>query len=146
MSDEPTPVSQPDHPLAELGLVLESSGDGLAGTAELNGFDTRIRSERIAPIVAWARAHFPGSLDLDHAEGWAGLRPATPGNIPLIGRSTRPNLWLNTGHGTLGWTLACGSAAALARACRQLCFCSRALSRLVESVPAHSPTRPPNPL
>lgn len=101
-------------------IVCSRLGERLrvAGTAELNGFDTRIRSERIAPIVAWARAHFPGALDLDHAEGWAGLRPATPGNIPLIGRSTRPNLWLNTGHGTLGWTLACGSAAALAQLMR----------------------------
>jgi D-amino-acid dehydrogenase len=51
---------------------------------------------------------------LARAEPWAGLRPATPGNVPLIGRSARPGLWLNTGHGTLGWTLACGSAAALA--------------------------------
>ena len=45
---------------------------------------------------------------------WAGLRPATPSNVPLIGRTRYGNLWLNTGHGTLGWTMACGSAAALA--------------------------------
>ena len=45
---------------------------------------------------------------------WAGLRPATPNNVPIIGRSRFPNLYLNTGHGTLGWTLAAGSACALA--------------------------------
>ena len=101
-------------------IVCSRLGDRLrvAGTAELNGFDTRVRPERVAPILDWARVHFPGALDLERAEGWAGLRPATPGNIPLIGRSTRPNLWLNTGHGTLGWTLACGSAAALAQLMR----------------------------
>lgn len=86
----------------------------IAGTAELNGFDTRIRPERIAGILEWAASRFPGAIDIDRAEHWAGLRPATPGNVPLIGRGRHPNLWLNTGHGTLGWTLACGSAAALA--------------------------------
>ena len=86
----------------------------IAGTAELNGFDTRIRPERIAGILEWARSRFPGAIDIDRAEHWAGLRPATPGNVPLIGRGRHAKLWLNTGHGTLGWTLACGSAAALA--------------------------------
>ena len=86
----------------------------IAGTAELNGFDTNVRPERIAGILAWAQSRFPGAIDIERAEHWAGLRPATPGNVPLIGRGRRANLWLNTGHGTLGWTLSCGSAAALA--------------------------------
>jgi D-amino-acid dehydrogenase len=47
-------------------------------------------------------------------ENWTGLRPATPSNVPLIGRTRLKNLFLNTGHGTLGWTLACGSGSALA--------------------------------
>ena len=47
-------------------------------------------------------------------ENWAGLRPATPNNVPLVGRGPLRNLYLNTGHGTLGWTLACGSGRALA--------------------------------
>ncbi|HSG22806.1 MAG TPA: FAD-dependent oxidoreductase, partial [Azonexus sp.] len=47
-------------------------------------------------------------------EFWCGLRPATPSNVPIIGRSRYSNLWLNTGHGTLGWTMSCGSASALA--------------------------------
>ena len=97
-------------------IVCSRLGDRLrvAGTAELNGFDTTIRAERIAPIMEWVQSRFPRAIDLARAEPWAGLRPATPGNVPLIGRSARPGLWLNTGHGTLGWTLACGSAAALA--------------------------------
>ena len=86
----------------------------IAGTAELNGFDTHVRPERIAGILAWAQSRFPGAIDIERAEHWAGLRPATPGNVPLIGRGGRANLWFNTGHGTLGWTLSCGSAAALA--------------------------------
>jgi len=57
---------------------------------------------------------FPNAGERDRAEYWAGLRPATPGNVPLIGRTRYPNLYLNTGHGTLGWTLACGSGQAIA--------------------------------
>ena len=97
-------------------IVCSRLGDRLrvAGTAELTGYDTRVRAERIEPLLDWVKRQFPGAIDPAHAEPWAGLRPATPGNIPLIGRSRLPGLWLNTGHGTLGWTLACGSAAALA--------------------------------
>jgi D-amino-acid dehydrogenase len=57
---------------------------------------------------------FPGATDVSRAQYWAGLRPATPSNLPLIGRSKISNLYLNTGHGTLGWTHACGSGKALA--------------------------------
>lgn len=97
-------------------IVCSRLGDRLriAGTAELDGFDTTIRAERVKPIFDWAGARFPGALDLTRAKAWAGLRPATPGNLPLIGRARASNLWFNTGHGTLGWTLACGSAASLA--------------------------------
>jgi D-amino-acid dehydrogenase len=57
---------------------------------------------------------FPDLRPDGDPEFWCGLRPATPSNVPFIGRSTHPNLYLNTGHGTLGWTMACGSGAALA--------------------------------
>lgn len=86
----------------------------IAGTAELNGFDNSIRPERIAAITDWVESRFPGAIDTTRISPWAGLRPATPGNLPIIGKGKGANLWLNTGHGTLGWTLACGSAAALA--------------------------------
>ena len=96
-------------------IVCSRLGDHLriAGTAELTGFDTRLRPERIRPLLEWAQHNFPGALNDARVTPWAGLRPATPGNVPLIGKSTCENLWLNTGHGTLGWTLACGSASAL---------------------------------
>jgi D-amino-acid dehydrogenase len=57
---------------------------------------------------------FPRASSYDRVEYWAGLRPATPGNVPLVGRTRFANLFVNTGHGTLGWTLACGSGRALA--------------------------------
>ena len=53
--------------------------------------------------------------DASQAQFWTGLRPATPSNVPLIGRTRLPNLFLNTGHGTLGWTHACGSGRSIAR-------------------------------
>ncbi len=97
-------------------IVCSRLGERLriAGTAELNGFDTTIRPERIRGILDWAAQRFPGAIDPAQAVPWAGLRPATPGNLPVIGKGRGVNLWFNTGHGTLGWTLACGSAAALA--------------------------------
>ena len=58
---------------------------------------------------------FPGAGDIEHASFWTGLRPATPSNVPIIGKSKLPNLFLNTGHGTLGWTHACGSGKSIAR-------------------------------
>ena len=57
---------------------------------------------------------FPGAGDATQAQFWSGLRPATPSNVPLIGKTKVGNLFLNTGHGTLGWTHACGSGKALA--------------------------------
>ena len=97
-------------------IVCSRLGNHLrvAGTAELNGFDTSVRSERIQPLTEWVRLNFPGAIDETQLTTWAGLRPSTPGNLPLIGKTPWSNLWLNTGHGTLGWTLACGSAAAIA--------------------------------
>lgn len=78
--------------------------------AELGGFDTAIDPGRVAELAAKARALFPDGADWDTAEPWCGLRPMTPTGIPLIGRSRIENLWLNTGHGSLGWSMSCGSA------------------------------------
>ena len=99
-----------------LKIVVSRLGDRLrvAGTAEFAGYDVSINPTRCEAILARARTLFPGAFDSSQAQFWAGLRPATPGNVPLIGRTRISNLWLNTGHGTLGWTLACGSGRALA--------------------------------
>ncbi len=86
----------------------------IAGTAELAGFDDAIRPQRIAPLERWGKRLVGDAVDWTRAEPWAGLRPMTASGVPIIGRSRHPTVWLNTGHGSLGWTLACGSADALA--------------------------------
>ena len=86
----------------------------VAGTAELGGYDPQIDVGRCAAILHRVQQLFPDGGDFPRAQPWAGLRPATPSNVPIIGRSRIPNLFLNTGHGTLGWTLACGSGHAIA--------------------------------
>ena len=87
----------------------------IAGTAELNGYDRDLNRVRCEAIVRRIEELFPGAGDTERAQFWTGLRPATPSNVPIIGRSKLPNLYLNTGHGTLGWTHACGSGKSIAR-------------------------------
>ncbi|MCL2345008.1 MAG: D-amino acid dehydrogenase [Desulfobulbus sp.] len=100
----------------ERKLVFSRLGDRLrvAGTAEFNGYNLDLNAVRCQALSQRVRQLFPRLEIAGPAQFWCGLRPATPSNRPLIGRSRYANLWLNTGHGTLGWTLACGSAAALA--------------------------------
>ena len=97
-------------------IVISRLGNRLraAGTAELTGYDTSINTTRCAAILRRIRQLFPQLGAVTTVENWAGLRPATPGNVPVIGRTRYKNLFLDTGHGTLGWTLACGSGRALA--------------------------------
>jgi D-amino-acid dehydrogenase len=101
----------------EYKLVFSRLGQRLriAGTAELNGYDRDLNRVRCEAIVKRVEALFPGAGDTTQAQFWTGLRPATPSNVPIIGRSKLPNLYLNTGHGTLGWTHACGSGKSIAR-------------------------------
>jgi D-amino-acid dehydrogenase len=87
----------------------------IAGTAELNGYNLALNSVRCQSIIRRTLELFPGVSNPELASYWAGLRPSTPGNLPYIGRSRVANLYLNTGHGTLGWTHACGSGRALAQ-------------------------------
>jgi len=97
-------------------LVFSRLGQRLriAGTAEFNGYNTELNEVRCAALMRRANQLFPELRPQGVPEFWCGLRPATPSNVPMIGRSALPNLFLNTGHGTLGWTMACGSGAALA--------------------------------
>ena len=97
-------------------IVISRLGDRLrgAGTAELGGYDNEVNPVRCEAILQRVRRLFPFLSPAGEVEHWAGLRPATPNNVPLIGRTRLRNLYLNTGHGTLGWTLACGSGRALA--------------------------------
>ena len=87
----------------------------IAGTAELNGYDRDLNRVRCEAIVKRVEQLFPGAGDASQAQFWTGLRPATPSNVPIIGRSKLANLFLNTGHGTLGWTHSCGSGKSIAR-------------------------------
>lgn len=99
----------------EYKLVFSRLGDRIrvAGTAELNGYSRDLNLTRCRAIVRRTAEIMPDAAHWDQAEFWTGLRPTTPSNVPYVGKSKVPNLYLNTGHGTLGWTHACGSAAAL---------------------------------
>ncbi|MBL8386030.1 MAG: D-amino acid dehydrogenase [Burkholderiales bacterium] len=100
----------------EYKLVFSRLGDRLriAGTAELNGYSTALNPVRCQAILRRTEQLFPGAGDAAQAQFWTGLRPATPSNVPYIGATRLANLFLNTGHGTLGWTHACGSGRAIA--------------------------------
>ena len=96
-------------------IALTRLGDRLrvGGMAELAGFDLRLDPRRRATLEKVTRELFPGG-DLLQAQFWTGLRPMTPDGTPLVGATPLNGLYLNTGHGTLGWTMACGSAQLLA--------------------------------
>ena len=80
----------------------------VGGMAELSGFNLGLNQDRRGTLEMVTRDLFPGG-DLEQASFWTGLRPMTPDSTPIIGRTKYNNLFLNTGHGTLGWTMACGS-------------------------------------
>lgn len=129
-------------------IAISRLGDHIriAGTAELAGYDTSLdgatAQKRCAALVRRYDELFPGVADLSQPNYWTGLRPSTPTNIPYIGRSSLPNLWLNAGHGTLGWTHGAGSGQALAelisgkRPALGFGFCGEALPASRPFVPA----------
>ncbi|EGR2891075.1 D-amino acid dehydrogenase small subunit [Vibrio parahaemolyticus] len=86
----------------------------VAGTAELAGFDPSLPQKRKNTIEMVVRDLFPRGGDFSQAEFWTGFRPMTPDGTPIIGATPYDNLFTNTGHGTLGWTMACGSGHLLA--------------------------------
>ncbi len=92
-------------------IVLTRLGNNLrvAGTAEFNGYDLSLNKARCEALIARTKKIYPNGLDFDNAKFWTGLRPATPGNVPIIGQTKIKNVFVNSGHGTLGWTMAAGS-------------------------------------
>ncbi|MFT4247390.1 MAG: D-amino acid dehydrogenase [Pseudomonas sp.] len=86
----------------------------VGGMAEVAGFDLSLNPKRRATLEMVVNDLYPGGGDLARAEFWTGLRPATPDGTPVVGATAYSNLFLNTGHGTLGWTMACGSGRYLA--------------------------------
>ena len=97
-------------------IVFTRLGDRLrvAGTAELSGYGRDLNLVRCEALVRRTFDLFPDAGDRETPQFWTGLRPATPSNVPLVGGTRYRNLFLDTGHGTLGWTMACGSGRALA--------------------------------
>ncbi len=81
----------------------------VAGTAEFNGYNGDIRADRVRPLVDWVNQCFPG-VSTRQVVPWAGLRPMMPDMMPRVGRGRRANVFYNTGHGHLGWTLSAGTA------------------------------------
>lgn len=115
------PIIQPEHAptisLTDDGykLVLSRLGDRLrvAGTCEINGYSRELNTARCAAITRRTQELFPNACDYSNPVYWAGLRPLTPSNRPYIGKTKFHNLYLNTGHGSLGWTMGAGSGRAI---------------------------------
>jgi D-amino-acid dehydrogenase len=100
----------------ETKLVTSRLGEDrfrVAGTAEFNGIDLDIRADRIKPLVNWVNQCFPG-IDTRRVAPWAGLRPMMPTMLPRVGAGKKANVFYNTGHGHLGWTLSAITAHQLA--------------------------------
>ncbi len=97
-------------------LVVSRLGDRLrvAGTCEINGYSRDLNTARCEAITQRTRELFPDACNYDSPTYWTGLRPLTPSNVPYIGKTKYSNLFLNTGHGTLGWTMGAGSGRAIA--------------------------------
>lgn len=102
----------------EFKLVFSRLGRRLrvAGTAEIGSRDLELDPRRCGALTRRARELFPGACDYDRPSYWAGLRPVTPSNVPYLGATRVPGLFLNAGHGTLGWTLAVGNGELIAQA------------------------------
>ena len=97
-------------------VAITRLGDRIrvGGMAELSGFSTNLPDKRRDTLEYSVGSLFPAAGDLGKARFWSGLRPMTPDSTPVIGSTRIPNLYLNTGHGTLGWTMACGSGHVIA--------------------------------
>jgi D-amino-acid dehydrogenase len=88
----------------------------VAGTVEIAGWDLTIDPVRSAALVRRTAELFPAACDYDAPVHWAGLRPLTPANVPYLGPTRLAGLFLNAGHGSLGWTLAAGCGELVAQA------------------------------
>ena len=114
LNDEKSQAGAPNVSLLDDETKLVTSRLGLnrfrvAGTAEFNGIDRDIRADRIRPLIAWVEQCFP-NIDTRSVVPWAGLRPMMPNMMPRVGRGKAANVFYNTGHGHLGWTLSAVTA------------------------------------
>lgn len=114
LKERASQVAAPEVSLLDDATKLVTSRLGVdrfrvAGTAEFNGFNRDIRADRVKPLIDWVQQCFPG-IDTRSVVPWAGLRPMMPDMLPRFGRGKAPNIFYNTGHGHLGWTLAAATA------------------------------------
>jgi D-amino-acid dehydrogenase len=114
LNDKHSQASAPTVSLLDDETKLVTSRLGVdrfrvAGTAEFNGCNKDIRADRIRPIVEWVNQCFPG-INTRQVVPWAGLRPMMPNMMPRVGRGNHSNVFYNTGHGHLGWTLSAVTA------------------------------------
>ena len=115
MTDEAAaPVSTVMDETYKIAITRLGDRIRIGGTAEISGFDLSLPRSRRAPLEHSVSDLFPGAGDVSTASFWCGLRPMTPDGPPVVGATTVPGLFVNTGHGTLGWTMACGSGRVLA--------------------------------
>ena len=108
------PVSTVMDETFKVGITRLGDRIRVGGTAELAGFSQRLRGPRRATLEHSVMDLFPQGSDVRQASFWTGLRPMTPDGTPVVGPTRYRNLYTNTGHGTLGWTMACGSGRVLA--------------------------------
>jgi D-amino-acid dehydrogenase len=114
LQDEQSQAAAPHVSLLDDETKLVTSRLGLdrfrvAGTAEFNGYNKDIRADRIRPLIDWVNQCFPG-VNTRQVVPWAGLRPMMPNMMPRVGRGKAANVFYNTGHGHLGWTLSAVTA------------------------------------
>jgi D-amino-acid dehydrogenase len=114
LRDEASQAGAPNVSLLDDETKLVTSRLGVdrfrvAGTAEFNGIDRDIRDDRIQPLIKWVAQCFP-NINTRSVVPWAGLRPMLPNMMPRVGKGEAPNVFYNTGHGHLGWTLSAVTA------------------------------------
>ena len=112
------PQRAPQHavldPVHQLAIARFGDVVRVAGYADVVGHDLTLDADRCEQIAATFQSLYPGAADTGQAQFWTGLRPTTPDGTPIIGATAIPGLYVNTGHGSYGWTLSCGSAKLLA--------------------------------
>ena len=123
LPDEASQQAAPTVSLLDDETKLVTSRLGIdrfrvAGTAEFNGDNRDIRADRIRPLTEWVNQCFPG-VNTRQVVPWAGLRPMLPNMLPRVGAGRQPNVFYNTGHGHLGWTLSAVTAEMVAEQVRQ---------------------------
>jgi D-amino-acid dehydrogenase len=114
VNEDRAPVSTVMDETHKIAITRLGDRIRVGGMAEIAGFDLSLNPKRRATLEHSVEDLFGGAGDQSKATFWTGLRPMTPDGTPIVGRSTIPNLFLNTGHGTLGWTMAAGSGRVLA--------------------------------